>query len=312
MKKKPVPSKPALCGKVSWADIDPVYARGLIDLARREDLYGSGFRQKSPHRGDVTTRGLFAPTVPGEARLTARESMTVCGLPMVPLILESYGAAGGFRPCCRDGDPVSRGDTLGTFDLSAARLLSAERVILNFLQRLSGVATQSARFVQALGNSKTRILDTRKTTPGFRALEKYAAARGGAWNHRLGLNDRVLIKDNHLAARDSGTGQALKNAVLVSREKNPGLLIEVEVDRFDQLPPVIDARPDVIMLDNFKPTDIRKAVSLIDGRTATEASGGISLKTLPRLAQLGLDFISCGALVHQSRWVDIGLDWTTQ
>jgi nicotinate-nucleotide pyrophosphorylase (carboxylating) len=312
MKKKRVPSKAPPCEKISWADIDPAYTWGLIDLARREDLFGSGFLRKPIHRGDVTTRGFIAPTVQGEARLTARESMTVCGLPMVPLILENYGATGGFRPCCQDGDSVTRGDTMGTFELSAARLLTAERVILNFLQRLSGIATQTARFVQALGDSTTRILDTRKTTPGFRALEKYAVARGGAWNHRLGLNDRVLIKDNHLAASDCGSGQALQNAVMVSRKQNPQLLIEVEVDRLDQLPPVIDAGPDIIMLDNFKPTDLRKAVSMINGRAATEASGGVSLKTLPGLAKLGLDFISCGALVHQSRWVDIGLDWSTK
>lgn len=312
MKKKRSAPTAAPCEKVSWADIDPVAIGGLIDLARREDLFGSGFRRKPIHRGDVTTRGLIAPTVRGRARLTARESMTVCGLPLIPLILENYGASGRFQPCCRDGDRVSRGETLGRFNLSAAHLLTSERVVLNFLQRLSGIATQTARFVQALGDSKTRLLDTRKTTPGFRALEKYAVARGGAWNHRLGLNDRVLIKDNHLAARASGSGRALRDAILVSRKKNPGLLIEVEVDRFDQIPPVMEALPDIVMLDNFKTAAIRRAVVLIDGRAATEASGGVSLKSLPGLARLGLDFISSGALVHQSRWVDIGLDWSTK
>ena len=129
---------------------------------------------------------------------------------------------------------------------------------------------------------------------------------------RLGLKDRGLIKDNHLAARASGSGRALRDAILVSRKKNSGLLIEVEVDRLDQIPPVMEALPDIVLLDNFKPAAIRRAMSLIDGRAATEASGGVSLKTLPELARLGLDFISSGALVYQSRWVDIGLDWSTK
>lgn len=309
MKTKRVRSNPDRCERISWADLDPAYTRGLIDLARKEDLLGSGFSRRPAHLGDVTTRALITDSVPGKASLVAREAMTVCGLPLVSMILENYGAKGRFHPSCRDGDSVLPHERLGTFDVSADRLLTAERVILNFLQRLSGIATQTARFVQALGDSQTRLLDTRKTTPGFRALEKYAVACGGAWNHRLGLNDRVMIKDNHLAARESGSGKALHDAVLLSRKRNPDLLIEVEIDRLDQLPPVMDAHPDIVMLDNFKPANIRKAVSLIDGRAATEASGGVSMKTLPRLAQLGLDFISCGALVHQSRWVDIGLDW---
>lgn len=312
MKKMPVRSEATRCEKISWEDIDPTFITGLINLARKEDLFGSGFRRKPAHRGDVTTRALITRSIRGRSRLVAREAMTVCGLPMVPFILDSYGVTGRFHPSCQDGEHLAPGDRLGNFNASADRLLTAERVILNFLQRLSGIATQTTLFVQALGESETRLLDTRKTTPGYRALEKYAVACGGAWNHRLGLNDRVLIKDNHLAARDSGSGKALHDAVLLSRKRNPDLLIEVEIDRLDQLPPVMDARPDIVMLDNFKPAAIRKAVSMIDGRAATEASGGVSLRTLPGLARLGLDFISCGALVHQSKWVDIGLDWSTK
>ncbi|RKX33521.1 MAG: carboxylating nicotinate-nucleotide diphosphorylase [Verrucomicrobia bacterium] len=312
MKKKRELSNATRCEKISWEDIDPAFITGLINLARKEDLFGSGFRRRPAHRGDVTTRALITRSIRGRARLVAREAMTVCGLPMVPFILESYGVTGRFRPSCRDGEHLAPGDSMGKFNGSADRLLTAERVILNFLQRLSGIATQTTLFVQALGKSETRLLDTRKTTPGYRALEKYAVACGGAWNHRLGLNDRVLIKDNHLAARDSGSGKALRDAVLLARKRNPDLLIEVEIDRLDQLPPVMDARPDIVMLDNFKPAGIRKALSMIDGRAATEASGSVSLRTLPGLARLGLDFISCGALVHQSKWVDIGLDWSTK
>lgn len=309
MKKKHLTPSPGRCEQISWKDLDPSHLRTLIDLARKEDLLGSGFRRRNAHRGDVTTRSLIPDDHAGSADLVAREDMIVCGLQLVPLILENYGVHRGFRALSRDGDPVAAGQVIGRFKLPAGVLLTAERVLLNFLQRLGGIATHTARFVALLGESDTRILDTRKTTPGYRALEKYAVACGGAWNHRLGLYDRVMIKDNHLAARDSGSGQALRDAVLMTRRRNPDLLIEVEVDRLDQLGPVLEARPEIILLDNFKPAEIRRAIATIDGRAATEASGGISLQSLPRYARLGLDFISCGALVHQSRWVDIGLDW---
>ncbi len=311
MKKKTLPPKPGRCEQISWKDLDPSFLRTLIDLARKEDLAGSGFRRRAPHRGDVTTRSLITDHHAGRADLVSREDMVVCGLPLVPLIMESYGCQRGFQAMGRDGDRVKAGQVIGRFKLPASSLLTAERVILNFLQRLSGIATHTALFVDVLGDSSTRILDTRKTTPGYRALEKYAVACGGAWNHRLGLYDRVMIKDNHLAARDSGSGRALKQAVRVARRRNPDLLLEVEVDRLDQLPPVLEAKPDIILLDNFKPGELQRAIVIIGQLAATEASGGITLKSVPRYARLGLDFISCGALVHQSRWVDIGLDWIT-
>lgn len=309
MKRKPLPPSPKRCEQISWKDLDPSFLKTLIDLARKEDLVGSGFRRRPAHRGDVTTRSLIPDAQPGSAELVAREDMVICGLPLVPMILENYGAARGFRALSRDGDRVQAGEVIGRIKAPAGILLTAERVILNFLQRLGGIATQTAHFVELLDDSDTRILDTRKTTPGYRALEKYAVACGGAWNHRLGLYDRVMIKDNHLAARDSGSGQALKDAVITARRRNPDLMIEVEVDELAQLGPVLEAGPEIILLDNFSPSGIRRAVALIDGRAAIEASGGISLRTLPRYTRLGLDFISCGALVHQSRWVDIGLDW---
>jgi nicotinate-nucleotide pyrophosphorylase (carboxylating) len=181
--------------------------------------------------------------------------------------------------------------------------------LLNFLQRLSGIATYTRAHVRALGDSPTRLLDTRKTTPGYRALEKYAVATGGAWNHRLGLFDRVLIKDNHLAASGATRGDRLAHAVRLARRRAPHLRIEVEIDALDQLDPVLEARADVVMFDNFSLPDLRLAVARASGRTRTEASGGITLATLPALAHVGLDFISTGALVHQSTWIDIGLDW---
>lgn len=181
--------------------------------------------------------------------------------------------------------------------------------MLNFLQKLSGVATLTAQYVTALGSSQTRLLDTRKTTPGYRVLEKYATACGGGWNHRLGLFDRVMLKDNHLAASDATLGTALAKLVAQARQTYPQLPVEVEVDALDQIPPVLEAGAHVILLDNFSDDALRQAVARIQGRALTEASGGITLERLPSLAGIGLDFISTGATVHQSGWVDIGMDW---
>jgi nicotinate-nucleotide pyrophosphorylase (carboxylating) len=228
---------------------------------------------------------------------------------LLPLVLDVYGGGMRVTPHVADGDTVRAGTVLARLAGPASRLLEAERVLLNFLQHLSGIATHTATYVRTLGRSRTRLLDTRKTTPGYRLLEKYAVACGGAWNHRLGLFDRVLIKDNHLAAAGATRGERLAAAVRRARARSPELVIEVEVDRLDQLPPVIAAGADIVLLDNFTVPRLRRAVALCRGRASTEASGGITLRTLPRRARLGLDFISSGALVHQSTWVDIGLDW---
>jgi nicotinate-nucleotide pyrophosphorylase (carboxylating) len=186
----------------------------------------------------------------------------------------------------------------------------AERVLLNFLQFLSGVATETLKYVDALGVTSTRVLDTRKTTPGYRMLQKYAVACGGGWNHRLGLFDRVMLKDNHLAADGSQAGEPLTGLVKRAREQNPDMLIEVEVDNLEQVPAVLAAAPDKLMLDNFRTPDLQTAVDLIGDRACTEATGSITLTTLPEMGPLGLDFVSTGALVHKSVWKDIGLDWS--
>jgi nicotinate-nucleotide pyrophosphorylase (carboxylating) len=191
----------------------------------------------------------------------------------------------------------------------AATLLQAERTVLNFFQKLSGVATQTACYAAALGACPTKLLDTRKTTPGFRMLEKYAVACGGGWNHRLGLFDRVLIKDNHLAAAHATAGDRLAAAVRAARARQPRLLIECEVDALAQIPPVLEAGAHIVLLDNFSRADLAAAVALIGDRACTEASGGVTLESLPELGRLGLDFVSCGALVHHAPWADIGLDW---
>lgn len=299
--------------RLTWEDLDPGHLRRLIEQARDEDLCGLGLvqarRPTAEHAGDRSTAALAAAPRLGRAQLVAREPMVVCGLPLLPLILSVYGDRAAARTRLRDGRAVQPGTVLATLEGDPRVLLAAERVLLNFLQRLSGVATAAAEHVAALGPGRTRLLDTRKTTPGYRMLEKYAAACGGAWNHRLGLFDRVMLKDNHLALL--GSDQDLAAAVARARLAAPDLPVEVEVDRLDQLPPVLAAGADVVLLDNFPPARIKKALALIAGRAFTEASGGITLKTLPRYAGLGLDFVSTGALVHRARWMDIGLDWPT-
>ena len=295
----------SLTRQLTWAELDSVYLRRLVEIARDEDLAGLGLRARPRIKGDRSTGSIAAAPRAAKASLVARVELVACGLPLLPVILAAYGSGVAVQLRARDGALIRPGGTLATLTGDPRALLAAERIILNFLQRLSGVATETRRYVAALGTSRTRLLDTRKTTPGYRMLEKYAVACGGGWNHRLGLFDRVMLKDNHLALL--GSDESL--AAAVARAKKTALPVEVEVDRLDQIPPVLDAGADVILLDNFTPAMLRRAVALIAGRAFTEASGGITLKTLPRLASLGLDFVSTGALVHHAVWADIGLDW---
>ena len=317
-----------LIQRLRWDDLDPAYLRRLVETARDEDLAGLGLWRRPARTGDLSTACLPPPTRPGAAALVAREPLVACGLPLVPLILSVFGGRVAAQFSARDGAAVPAGGPLATLTGAARVLLAAERTLLNFLQRLSGIATNTRRHVAALGSSRTRLLDTRKTTPGQRMLEKYAVACGGGWNHRLGLFDRVMLKDNHLAVLGAGAAQngkvpgasskgqgaesrthALAAAVAAARRLAPDAPVEVEVDRPGQIAAALAAGVDVILLDNFTVAQLRRAIALINGRVFTEASGGVTLKTLPRLCHLGLDFVSTGALVHHSVWVDIGLDW---
>ena len=332
------PVADTLLKRLAWDDLDIAHLRRFIEMARDEDLAGLGLRDKPRATGDRSTASLVTAPRLSSADLVAREPLTTCGLPLIPLILSIYGGNATAQLRVKDGRAVKKGDIIATLNGDPRTLLAAERVILNFVQRLSGIATQTRRYADALGGGRTRLLDTRKTTPGWRMLEKYAVACGGGWNHRLGLFDRVMLKDNHLAllgfegtpnvqhptlnsrpqkprvsvAALSGLQSpvsGLPAAVAAAKKNAPDLAVEVEVDRMDQIPPVLAAGADVVLLDNFTPAQIKRAVALIGGRAFTEASGGITLKTLPRFVGLGLDFVSTGALVHQSVWVDIGLDW---
>jgi nicotinate-nucleotide pyrophosphorylase (carboxylating) len=296
-----------LSTRLHWDDLDADYLRQLIGLAKIEDLAGAGLAKRPERLGDVTT-ALMPEGARGQARLVARGPLVICGLGLVGLTLEAYGDC-QFEAVCQDGDLLQSGDVIGMIQGDAAAMLQAERVLLNFLQHLSGIASETRGYVDALGSSETRLLDTRKTLPGYRVLQKYAFACGGGVNHRIGLFDRIMLKDNHLEVAGATGGERLVEAVARARETCGELPVEVEVDRMDQIAPVLAAGADIILLDNFSEQDLKAAVDVIDGAACTEASGGIQIDALPALGKLGLDFISTGAPVHQSTWKDIGLDW---
>ena len=301
-------SKDTFQTRLDWLDLDPDYLRQLVGLAKIEDLAGAGLTNRPERLGDVTT-ALMPEGAKGKAQLAAREPLTICGLGLVQTTLDSYGQDCLFEATAEDGQSLDQGETIGTLIGSSTVLLQAERVILNFLQHLSGVASEARLYVDALGNSPSALLDTRKTLPGYRVLQKYAFACGGGYNHRIGLFDRVMLKDNHLAVAGATSGNRLSETVALAVNTCEDIPVEVEVDTLEQIIPALEAGADIILLDNFSPPELKQAVSMIEGRAWTEASGGITLGSLPALGDLGLDFISTGAPIHQSKWKDIGLDW---
>jgi nicotinate-nucleotide pyrophosphorylase (carboxylating) len=304
MPDRPRFTKQSLLTRLSWEQLDSDYLRQLIGLAKIEDLAGAGLAERPEQLGDATT-ALMPEGAYGEAQLTARDAMVCCGLGLIPSALESYGKGCSFEASVQDGKSLAAGTPIGVLRGPAATLLQAERVLLNFLQHLSGIATEARRYIEALNGSSTALLDTRKTLPGYRVLQKYAFACGGGHNHRMGLFDRVMFKDNHLAL----TGVQLTEAVELARTVHPTLPVEVEVDTLEQIEPALAGGADILLLDNFSVEALQTAVAQIEGRACTEASGGITIETLPELGALGLDFISTGAPIHQSTWKDIGLDW---
>lgn len=273
----------------------------LVNLCRQvlaEDIGG----------GDATTDAVVPAGTVTEGTLVTREECICAGLPVAEAVFAELDPTISFEPLVQDGAPCVPGQKLAVIAGSARALLTGERTALNFLQRFCGIATITRRYVDAVGANPTRILDTRKTTPGLRALEKYAVAMGGGTNHRFGLYDRVMIKDNHLAiARLEGVG-AIPRAVQACRERSPELEIEVEADTLDDVMAAVEAGADYILLDNMSNDEIAEAVRLVKGRSLLEASGGITLERIPAIAGLGVDFISIGALTHSARAVDIGLD----
>lgn len=259
--------------------------------------------------GDVTSLATVPASASFAVVMRAREPMVVAGLAFAETAFRSLSSKVRIKRLTRDGRSLKAGAVLLQITGPARAILSAERVALNFVQRLSGVATLTARYAAAIKGTRARILDTRKTTPGWRRFEKYAVACGGGRNHRVGLFDMVLIKDNHLAALRDAKPNAVAAAVKRARAKFSKLKIEVEADTLSQVKQAVDAGADIILLDNMSPALLRQAVTIVGGRAKTEASGGVNLETVRAIAQTGVDFISVGALTHSARAVDIGLDF---
>ncbi len=259
--------------------------------------------------GDVTTLATVPEHATARAAMMAREELVVCGLAFAETAFQEVSSEARVQLFTHDGARLSRGEKLLEVSGPARALLTGERVALNFVQRLSGVATVAARFAEAVRGTNAVILDTRKTTPGWRELEKYAVRCGGARNHRVGLWDMVLIKDNHLAALRDAMPNAIAAAVQRSREKYPALKVEVEADTLAQVAQAAEAGADIILLDNMTLEQLREAVRIVGGRAKTEASGGVNLQTVRGIAETGVDFISVGAMTHSARAVDIGLDF---
>lgn len=261
--------------------------------------------------GDATTLATVPADTIAHAVMVAREPMVVCGLPMAEAVFREVSSQLELTAAAKDGQHAARGQTLLIIKGPARALLTAERVALNFTQRLSGIATLTAKFVKAVAGTGAQILDTRKTTPGWRALEKYAVRCGGGINYRLGLYDQILIKDNHLAALRNEKPNAIAAAVRRAREQYPQLIVEVEADTLVQVAEAAEAGADIILLDNMSTTDLHAAVRSLDGRIKTEASGGVNLNTVRAIAETGVNYISVGALTHSAPAVDIALDFQT-
>jgi nicotinate-nucleotide pyrophosphorylase (carboxylating) len=259
--------------------------------------------------GDATTLSTVPESAAARAAMVAREPIVVAGVDFAEAAFRQLSPAVRCERIATDGKRADEDAILLRLEGPARAILTAERVALNFVQRLSGVATLTAQFVDTVAGTRAQILDTRKTTPGWRRFEKYAVACGGGRNHRFGLYDMVLIKDNHLAALAGEKPNAIAAAVQRARKQYPELKIEVEADTLDQVQQATDAGADIILLDNMDPAELRAAVAIVKGRAKTEASGGVSLASVRIIAETGVDFISAGAITHSARAVDIGLDF---
>jgi nicotinate-nucleotide pyrophosphorylase (carboxylating) len=271
----------------------PVLER-VVRLAIEEDL---GF-------GDVTTDAVVDPRAQGEAMLIAKEDLVLAGMPVFKKVFLVLDPGAGFEDRRCEGEPVRSGEVISAVHGRLSSILKAERPALNLLQRMCGIATLTRRFVERIGDRKARVLDTRKTAPGLRLLDKYAVRIGGGWNHRFGLHDGILIKDNHIAAAGSIT-----EAVTRARRNAPHLLkVEVEVEDLKGLDEAIEAGADIVLLDNMTLEGIRAAVARTAGRVLLEVSGGVRLEGVEAIAQTGVDFISVGALTHSAKAADLSLE----
>ena len=299
--------------QVCWDDQVADDCRQLVRLGVREDL--GRFH-------DLTTLALVAQSARGAAKMVMRERGVVAGLPAGTVVFEEMNLDANWRSLVEEGEMVPAGTAIAQISGATRDLLTAERLLLNLIGRLCGVATLTHSYVEAIRGTSARVYDTRKTTPGYRRLEKYAVRQGGGTNHRCGLHDAVLIKDNHLAQAkhcDGQSAQAPRLAVeqvqrfLQESDNSKRLpLIEVEVDTLDQLDDALTAEPDIVLLDNMTPDELRQAVQRRDisgTKVELEASGGITLATIRQVAETGVERISVGALTHSATALDVGLDW---
>ena len=296
--------------QVEWDRQTEDDCRQLVRLAVREDL---------SREQDLTTLSLVPQEARGAAAIVARKPGLAAGLAAARTALDEMQADLTWTPNLRDGDPLENGTELARLQGSVRDLLTCERTILNFLGRLCGVATLTRQYVSAVAGTKARIYDTRKTTPGWRRLEKYAVRLGGGTNHRTGLFDAVLIKDNHLAQAGLNPREAVEQArrfLLSAGYADTALpIVEIEVDTLDQFRLVLPVRPDIVLLDNMSLEQLREAVALRDRvapQVELEASGGIQLSTIRGVAETGVERISVGALTHSATNLDLGLDWLAQ
>ncbi|HEY0257945.1 MAG TPA: carboxylating nicotinate-nucleotide diphosphorylase [Candidatus Methylacidiphilales bacterium] len=276
--------------------LDPAIIREAVARALGED--------RGP--ADITTMACVKPEVQAQARIFSKEACILAGLPVAEQVFREQDVTLVLTSQVQDGQFLQPGETVLEIKGSAASILTGERCALNFIQQLSGVATNTRLFVEAIAGTKAQILDTRKTVPGLRALQKYAVRCGGGTNHRFGLYDRFLIKDNHVSLMSSGN--TLAQAIRAARSLDPEAVLEVEVDRIEQIPEVLSLGIDVLLLDNMTTEQLRACVALIAGRVMTEASGNMTLERVREVAEAGVDFISVGALTHSVNAIDFSLE----
>lgn len=285
-------------GKSSFASIPDLPAIIVADAVR------AALREDLGRAGDITSLATIPANAAATAVIATRKPGRLAGLALAACAFAEIDPSVSFVSLRNDGDELKAGDVIARATGPARAILAGERVALNYLCHLSGIATETARLVAMVAHTRARICCTRKTTPGLRAFEKYAVRCGGGWNHRFGLDDAILIKDNHIAVA-GGVGNAIRAARAFSGHL---VKIEIEVDTLEQLAEAVSDGPDVVLLDNMKPEILRKAVALVAGRAQTEASGGITLETVAAVAETGVDYISSGWITHSAPALDLGLD----
>jgi nicotinate-nucleotide pyrophosphorylase (carboxylating) len=280
-------------------------ARALTKMSLQEDLHDVG---------DLTSLSTIPADLHAAVNIVSRQSGVVCGLTVLPIVFSELDASVSVRYHRQDGDAIARQTLIASVSGPVRTLLTGERTVLNFMTLLSGIASRTAEFVAEVRHTKAVILDTRKTFPGYRLLQKYAVRCGGGTNHRMGLYDGILIKDNHIAARGESTcAAAVADARRYAKSHDVNPKIEIEVDSLDQLRNALQESPEIVLLDNMSPETMQQAVAIRDAssspKTLLEASGGVTLQTVRAIAESGVDRISIGSLTHSSPALDIGFDW---